>query len=106
VPSIVEALEHQFEEIMPDLARTLKKRRWDYARDHFTCSYWFGTTAPKMLLETIGVDNVMFETDYPHPPSLYPGVRDHLLETLGGYDYEICKKILQSITARLYNLPF
>ena len=38
-----------------------------------------------MLLETIGVDKVMFETDFPHPTSLYPGVQEHLAETLGGY---------------------
>ena len=28
------------------------------------------------LLNDIGVDRVMFEPDYPHSTSLYPGVRD------------------------------
>ena len=58
------------------------------------------------LLETIGVDNVMFETDFPHPTSLYPGVQEHLKDVLGGYDRTIQKKVLQDNAQRFYNLPF
>jgi hypothetical protein len=49
---------------------------------------------------------VMFETDFPHPTSLYPGVQDKLVETLGGYDFATRKRVLQSNAADLYNLTF
>ena len=58
------------------------------------------------MLEEIGVDKVMFETDYPHPTSLYPGVQDKLVEVLGGHDYATRKRVLESNACDLYNLKF
>ena len=106
IPFAIEALEHQFNEMLPSKKGVLNKRPWEYFRDHFWCTYWFETVGPKLLLETIGVDKVMFETDFPHPTSLYPGVQDHIVKTLGGYDYAIRKKVLQDNAATLYKLPF
>jgi predicted TIM-barrel fold metal-dependent hydrolase len=106
VPFAVEALEHQFREMLAGKRDVLKKQPWDYFRDHFYCTFWFEKIAPKYLLEIIGVDNVMFETDFPHPTSLYPGVQEHLKDVLGGYDRTIQKKVLQDNAVRLYNLPF
>ena len=106
VPFAVEALEHQFDEMLAAKAKELGKRPWQYFRDHFFCTYWFEKVGPKLLLETIGVDNVLFETDFPHPTSLYPGVQAHLVDTLGGYDRTVQKKVLQDNAVKLYNLPF
>jgi predicted TIM-barrel fold metal-dependent hydrolase len=104
VPFAVEALEHQFDEMLPKFSRQLTRRPWQYFRDHFMCSFWFEKVAPKILLETIGVDNVMFETDFPHPTSLYPGVQEHLKDVLGGHSHEVRKKVLQDNPNRMYNL--
>ncbi|MBW8785683.1 MAG: amidohydrolase [Novosphingobium sp.] len=106
VPFAVEALEHQFNEMLPRFSKQLSRRPWQYFRDHFMCSFWFETIGPKQLLETIGVDNVMFETDFPHPTSLYPGVQAHLVEVLGEKPYEVRKKVLQDNPVRMYKLPF
>jgi predicted TIM-barrel fold metal-dependent hydrolase len=106
VPFAVEALEHQFREMLPIMRDVLRKQPWDYFRDHFFCTFWFEKIAPKYLLEIIGIDNVMFETDFPHPTSLYPGVQEHLKDVLGGYSHEVRKKVLQDNAVRLYNLPF
>ena len=106
VPFAVEALEHQFDEMLPSKTGMLKKRPWQYFRDHFFCTFWFEKVGPKLLLETIGVDNVMFETDFPHPTSLYPNVQEHIIETLGGYSHEVRQKVLEKNAVKLYNLPF
>ena len=107
VPFAIEALEHQFDEMLPGRASgKLKKRPWEYFRDHFWCTYWFETVGPQKLLETIGVDKVLFETDFPHPTSLYPGVQEHIMKTLGGYDQSVRKKVLETNAVKLYNLPF
>lgn len=106
VPFAVEALEHQFDEMLASKRDILKKRPWQYFRDHFFCTFWFEKIAPKHMLELIGVDNVMFETDFPHPTSLYPGVQAHLKDVLGGHSREVQKKVLQDNAVRLYNLPF
>jgi predicted TIM-barrel fold metal-dependent hydrolase len=106
IPFALEALEHQFDEMLPKMSKVLQRRPWEYFRDQFWCTYWFEKVAPMQLLETIGTDKVLFETDYPHPTSLYPGVQKHIVHTLGGYDYEVKKKVLQTNAAKLYNLPF
>jgi predicted TIM-barrel fold metal-dependent hydrolase len=106
VPFALEALEHQFNEMLPAKSKILQRRPWDYFRDQFWVTYWFESVGPKLLLETIGVDKVLFETDFPHPTSLYPGVQEHIIDTLAGYDYSVKKKVLQSNAAKLYNLPF
>jgi len=105
VPFVLEAMEHQIDEFRTAENRGLKRRPKEYFQQ-FWVSYWFESYAPKHMLETIGVDRVMFETDYPHPTSLYPGVQDKLVDTLGGYSYEIRKQVLERNAATLYNLPF
>jgi predicted TIM-barrel fold metal-dependent hydrolase len=106
VPFALEALEHQFDEMLPGKSKMLQRRPWDYFRDQFWVTYWFEKIGPKQLLETIGVDKVLFETDFPHPTSLYPGVQEHILDTLGGYDDSVRKKVLETNAVKLYNLPF
>ncbi len=106
VPFAIEAYEHQFNEMLPVKSKMLQRRPWEYFRDQMWVTYWFESVAPKMLLETIGVNKVLFETDFPHPTSLYPGVQEHLVETLGGYDHNVIKRVLERNAVELYNLPF
>jgi predicted TIM-barrel fold metal-dependent hydrolase len=106
IPFALEALEHQFNEMLPGKKDVLHRRPWDYFRDQFWVTYWFESIGPKMLLETIGVNKVLFETDFPHPTSLYPGVQAHIVDTLGGYDHEVRRRVLERNAAELYNLPF
>jgi uncharacterized protein len=106
VPFALEALEHQFDEMLPSKSKILKRRPWDYFRDQFWVTFWFEKVGPMKLLETLGVDKVLFETDFPHPTSLYPGVQDHIMKTLGGYSHDVRKKVLETNAVKLYNLPF
>ena len=105
VPFWLEAMEHQLDEFRTRENRGLQMRPKEYFKRHFWVSYWFEDYAPRHMLEEIGVDRVMFETDYPHPTSLYPGVQDKLVETLGHYDYATRKRVLERNAAELYNLP-
>ena len=106
VPFAIEAYEHQFDEMLPIKSKMLKRRPWEYFHDQFWVTYWFETVGPQKLLETIGVNKVLFETDFPHPTSLYPGVQQHIMKTLGGYDHSVRKRVLEQNAAELYNLPF
>lgn len=106
VPFALEALEHQFDEMLPSKSKLLQRRPWDYFRDQFWVTYWFESVGPKLLLNTVGVNKVLFETDFPHPTSLYPGVQEHIVDTLGGYDDHVRKRVLERNAAELYNLPF
>lgn len=106
VPFALEMLEHQFDEMMPEATRIPQRRPWEYFRDHFWTSFWFEKHGPKTQLDIVGVDKVMFQTDFPHPTSLYPDVQRHIVEALGDRPYEVRKQVLQDNATRLFNLPF
>src|SRR6202008_15308 len=102
----IEALERQFDEMLPSKSKLPPRRPWEYFRDHFWVTFWFEKVGPMKLRETLGVDKVLFETDFPHPTSLYPGVQDHGRKTLGAYSQDVRKKVLETNAVKLYNLPF
>src|SRR3546814_13381335 len=80
--------------MLPVKSKILQRRPWEYFRDHFWVTYWFETIGPTTLLETLRVNKVMFETDFSHTTSLYPGVKAHIFKTLSGYDDNIRKRVL------------
>ncbi len=102
IPFLLEALEYQVDEMMPDVK--LQRRPIEYFRDQMYASFWFEKVAPQKMLDIIGVDNVMFETDFPHPTSLYPDPQAHITEALGGVDAVTRRKVLQDNAARCYNI--
>jgi len=106
IPFGLEAIEWQFDEMLADPSLAPQRRPWEYWREHFWCTYWFEKVGPTKLLETIGTDKVLFETDFPHPTALYPNVQEHIVETLGGYGHEVRKQVLESNAVKLYKLPF
>lgn len=104
VPFVLEMLEHQFDEMMPEGGRVAQRRPWEYFRDHFWTSFWFEKIGPRTQLEVVGTDRVMFQTDFPHPTSLYPDVQRHIVEALGDQSYEVRKQVLQDNAVKLFNL--
>jgi predicted TIM-barrel fold metal-dependent hydrolase len=106
VPFWLEAMEHQLSEFRTAENRGLKLKPKEYFAKHFWVSFWFESYAPKHMLEEIGVDRIMFETDFPHPTSLYPGVQDKLVDVLGEHSYETRKRILETNAVELYNLKW
>jgi predicted TIM-barrel fold metal-dependent hydrolase len=104
VPFWLEGMEHQLREFRTTENRKLQLTPTEYFRRNFWVSFWFETCAPTKLIDDIGADRLLFETDYPHPTSLYPGVQDKLVSVLGGYDWSLRKRILQDNAFELYNL--
>jgi predicted TIM-barrel fold metal-dependent hydrolase len=56
------------------------------------------------MFDTIPVDNVLFETDFPHPTCLYGNIRERVAESLGAQSDEVQRKILCDNAAKLYQL--
>jgi len=74
-----------------------------FARQVYGC-YFFEEFAPQRLLDEIGVDNVLFETDYPHPICLYGNVREKIDAGLAGQPGEVRRKLLFANAAKLYRV--
>jgi uncharacterized protein len=106
VPYILESIEFQLDEQVsdPNEKGRPQRRPTEYFRDHFYVTFWYEQTAPELLLDAIGVNNVLVETDIPHPSCLYPGAREHFAKVLGGVDAHSRQRILQDNAAELYKL--
>jgi hypothetical protein len=57
------------------------------------------------MLEQIGVNKVLFETDWPHPTSLYPSVHAQIERTLSHVDDHTRRRVFQDNAGELYHLP-
>ncbi|MDE2405725.1 MAG: amidohydrolase family protein [Sphingomonadales bacterium] len=104
VPFWLEGMEHQLDEFRTLANRGLKRRPREYFAKNFWVSFWFETAAVTRLLDEIGSDRMMFQTDYPHPTSLYPDVQDRLVSVLGGLDRPTQQRLLQDNAATLFSL--
>jgi uncharacterized protein len=52
----------------------------------------------------IGIDNVMWETDFPHPTCLHPDAVRRSAEVLGSLGQDVLRKVVQDTAATLYNI--
>jgi uncharacterized protein len=107
VPFILESLEYQTDEMITDpKERSLQLRRpTDYFRDHLSVMFWYEHVGPGKLIEDIGVNNVLVETDVPHPTCLYPGAKEHFAKVMSHLDPHIRRRVLRENAAELYRIP-
>ena len=104
IPFVLEAVDHAYLE-----GRADHDSQWEllpseyFARQVYAC-YWFETVAPRRLLGEIPVDNVLFETDFPHPTCLYRNLREKIEAGLAGVPEDIRRKFLWENAARLYSV--
>ena len=55
-------------------------------------------------LDACGVDNVMFEVDYPHSDSTWPDSRAVAAEIMGGLDAGVVHKLVRGNAINLFGL--
>jgi len=85
----------------------------EYFRRQIYASFWF-ETAEAGIDNAIAryPDNIMWETDFPHPTSQYPALkagwaqrpRDYAKEALGHIEPQLLKKVLHDNAARIFHL--
>ena len=83
----------------------------EYFRRQIYGCFWFERDSANHAIEQLGPDNVLYETDFPHPTSMSPGpastaVRpdEYLRTTFGDLDPMAARKILHDNAARIYHL--
>jgi predicted TIM-barrel fold metal-dependent hydrolase len=75
-----------------------------FARNVYGC-YWFEQVAPRRLIDKVGEDRILFETDFPHPTSLYgPEVQERIDAGLSDSTPEQRRAILWGNAQRLYKV--
>jgi predicted TIM-barrel fold metal-dependent hydrolase len=104
LPYVFERVDYEFLENFPsDPAPDRPTAREMFQKNCFA-TFWFETTGPQRLLDVIGVDNVMWETDFPHPTCLHPDAVRRSAEVLAGLGEDALRKVVQDNAARLYHI--
>jgi predicted TIM-barrel fold metal-dependent hydrolase len=113
VPFLLEAMDWQWlnsgcREEHPEM--TLLPSEY-FKRQVYAC-FWFEETSSVKAIEAIGADNILYETDFPHPTSMSPGpnsvaiypkdfIENNLAPRLSEADLW---KILHDNSARIYHM--
>ena len=103
LPFMLESCEYQMDENLIDRGG-LELRPMEYFKRQIYASFWFEKTSIAHTVEVLGNGNIMFETDFPHPTCLYPGVRDHVEACLGDQDRQTQENILFRTAANVYGI--
>ncbi|HEY7044664.1 MAG TPA: amidohydrolase family protein [Nocardioidaceae bacterium] len=106
VPFVLEAMEFQLDEMVSeaDEVSYQQRRPTEYFRDHLYVMFWFEHSAPEKLIADIGVNNVLIETDIPHPTCLYPDPMAHFARVLGHLPADMRRRVLQDNGSELYGI--
>jgi uncharacterized protein len=100
VPFMMEALDYQLVEIAE--GKTFNLKPSEYFQRNFNACFWFEQDDISHTLRRVGIDNCLFETDFPHPTGLYP--IENLEARLGDLNAGERAKVLGLNAARLYNI--
>jgi predicted TIM-barrel fold metal-dependent hydrolase len=105
IPYVLERIDYEYRETFPDLPPVTKPSALEMFRRGIYGTFWFEHAGPHRLLDYLGADNIMWETDFPHPTCLYPSPVERSAKALAGVDPTSIRKIMQDNAAKLYNIP-
>ncbi|MCK9928653.1 amidohydrolase [Frankia sp. Mgl5] len=106
VPFMLEAMDYELEENAPEYFHKLQKRPSEYFASNWYATFWFekGRGDLQHLVDTVGEDNIMFETDFPHPTSLHPNPLEMVAEQVGSLRPETQRKVMGENATKLYRV--
>jgi predicted TIM-barrel fold metal-dependent hydrolase len=105
IPFVLEALDYQIQETSPGTMERLTMKPSEYFRRQMYACFWFEERSIVSTIEAVGVDNCLFETDFPHPTCLYPDPLARVSVSLADVDDTFRAKVLSENAARVYSLP-
>jgi predicted TIM-barrel fold metal-dependent hydrolase len=83
----------------------------EYFRRQIYGCFWFERDSALDAIGRLGADNILYETDFPHPTSMSPGPAstaqhpdEYLRSNFADVDAESMRKILHDNAARIYHL--
>ncbi len=104
VPFILEALDYEMSENAPQQKAALSMSPSEYFKRQIYATTWFERTDLPTIVAAVGEDNIMFETDFPHPTCLYPDPLKTAEANMSGLSETAQRKILGDNAKQLYRL--
>jgi predicted TIM-barrel fold metal-dependent hydrolase len=106
VPFILETIDYEMEENAPKQLAELQRKPSEYFRTNWYATFWFEKANGNLqsLIDNVGEDRVMFETDFPHPTCMYPDPLGAVEEKFSALRPETMRKALGENAAALYRI--
>ena len=104
IPFILEALDYEMDENAPEAKARMKLLPSEYFKQNIYATTWFEHRNLASLIDAVGEDNIMFETDFPHPTCLYPDPLKTADHNMSGLTESVQRKILSDNAMHLYRL--
>jgi predicted TIM-barrel fold metal-dependent hydrolase len=84
----------------------MKKMPSEYFRSNMFATFWFENNRNNLpaLIDAVGADSILFETDFPHPTCLYPSPLATVHEKMSTLPASTQKKIYGENARKLYRL--
>ena len=106
MPFLLEGLDYEVAGVRAAASpSTCRCRRPSTSGGRSTRATGSSATACAAPSTALGADNILFETDFPHPTCLYPDSLARGAEALAGLQPEERRKILSTNAATLYRIP-
>ena len=106
IPFILETLDYEMAENAPDELALLAKPPSEYFRSNLYATFWFENNRNKLpdLIEAVGEDNILFETDFPHPTCMFPDPLGTVADKMATLPEGARRKIMGENARKLYRL--
>ena len=101
-PYLLETADHQWESQRLS-KHGMRTKPSDLFRRQCYVNFWYEETGIA-LRHSIGVDNIMWESDFPHPTGSYPNSREYIKRSLENVPEDEKRKILVDNAIRVFNL--
>ena len=104
IPFILEALDYEMSENAPKDLENMAMLPSEYFKRNLFATFCFEKNNLPNLIESVGADSILFETDFPHPTCLYPKPLETVAEKMSTLEPSAQRKILGENAAKLYRL--
>jgi predicted TIM-barrel fold metal-dependent hydrolase len=101
IPYVLQHMDLEWEDQFKDLDLKMKPSEYWYRQCYAT--YQTDPIGIK-LIEDLGVDNLMWGSDFPHPDGIWPDSQEFIKRELGHLPDAIRRKVVRDNAAKLYRL--
>ncbi len=104
IPFVLEAVDYSYLEGREDGTSEWDLMPSEYFRRQVYACTWFENLPFERMIDDLPLDNICFETDFPHPTCLYGNVAERIESALGHLPADRRRRVLWDNTAGLYGI--
>ena len=102
-PYLLEVADHQWEAQNLKVRGSLKIKPSDYFHRQCYINFWFEAVGLRMR-DVIGMDNIMWSSDFPHPTSTFPKSQWYIERAIGDWSEAERRQVLVDNAVKVFNL--